>query len=702
MRCLRTAILFAVLLIGFAACVNGQTNAIQIATSPKGPWVTVTNTIGPSGFVRIGNSQGIQWGAATTNSGSLIMSNKTAFFNIPLDLTSYSTAVKTLAAGASMSFMLSLSAPGQTNFTVQFPPGTVITTNVVSTGGNTNLTGQGYYIDYVGGSDSLAGTNIATAWKHCPGDPKATETASNATLTAGNVVYFKGGENYVLTAPNIGSAETAGIAVKWSGTTGNPITYTSTNAWGITTNRAVITDNYGSNMLAAFYSPNGFSNIVFNNLEIGPVGGTITNIEVSTGSPLNPSWGIDCPVGQTNVTVENCYFHNIGYAGECYSPQGACYTAKDFLNIIVSNDVFTFAPTALELGTVQGSSNITVVACQFLWSFNWTIDMPISSPDGVFSPYRDAYFIHNNTFYNTEVVTGTWGPSTNCAESGNWHSNAIYSRGSPSAAAGGSANPFLEGSNMDVYANTFYADNGNVDGGLASGVIHCTGSTSLNIYNNLLVDNSVSDGYLYDSIDGYTVTNHYFRVINNTVVEWYNPMIFQTVGDPGQTAPPQPFNFECLGPSQRTFTANNIVYEQEAPPDDLMSAGFTNAPPGGTNSLAFDHDDFYNVSNTPSSYLYFNGSANPPGIGGPMNLGSLQANGWETHGTNLNPGFVSVTYGPNQTNTILNNYQVSPSSSIYGNGSNLTTAFSWLPGITVTRGGTNRPSTGSNGWMGSD
>jgi len=45
-----------------------------------------------------------------------------------------------------------------------------------------------YYVDYSGGSNNNAGTSIAAAWKHCPGDTNATGLAASTALSAGDTV----------------------------------------------------------------------------------------------------------------------------------------------------------------------------------------------------------------------------------------------------------------------------------------------------------------------------------------------------------------------------------------------------------------------------------------------------------------------------------------------------------------------------------
>ncbi|MFO7656623.1 MAG: right-handed parallel beta-helix repeat-containing protein [Bacteroidales bacterium] len=86
---------------------------------------------------------------------------------------------------------------------------------------STFMYAQTYYVDFENGSDSSDGLSQAGAWKHCPGDPNAIANPKNATLSAGNLILFKGGVHY------------RGIITTWhSGSTDAPITYKG-DGWGL-------------------------------------------------------------------------------------------------------------------------------------------------------------------------------------------------------------------------------------------------------------------------------------------------------------------------------------------------------------------------------------------------------------------------------------------------------------------------------------
>jgi hypothetical protein len=80
-----------------------------------------------------------------------------------------------------------------------------------------------YFVDFAAGSDAADGKSQTTAWKHAPGDAHAMGDPAAATLTAGDVVLFKGGVHYL-----------GAIKIAASGKSGAPIVYDggSRGTWG--------------------------------------------------------------------------------------------------------------------------------------------------------------------------------------------------------------------------------------------------------------------------------------------------------------------------------------------------------------------------------------------------------------------------------------------------------------------------------------
>jgi len=86
-----------------------------------------------------------------------------------------------------------------------------------------------YYVDFGGGDDAAAGTSPEAAFKHCPGDRAAQQTAKATSLAPGDIVIFKGGTTY-----------RGSIDVGQAGEAGRPITYDGNTAGTFGDGRAVI------------------------------------------------------------------------------------------------------------------------------------------------------------------------------------------------------------------------------------------------------------------------------------------------------------------------------------------------------------------------------------------------------------------------------------------------------------------------------
>ena len=189
--------------------------------------------------------------------------------------------------------------------------------------------------------------------------------AEGTPLLPGDTVYFKGGVQYVFTESSQGGY-TPGIQSSWSGSSAEPITYTSTNAWGDGT-PAIITDSYAQGYgYAASWAYGGASNVVFNNLEFGPMGGssslpsysdvsytTITTGSMSTGtSPLSVHFGHMLPCSPCTGT------------GSSWSTNRIDNTSSN--NVITTNltiigaDYFSFDGTPPITNFPSGSGTIRV------------------------------------------------------------------------------------------------------------------------------------------------------------------------------------------------------------------------------------------------------------------------------------------------------------------------------------------------------
>lgn len=217
---------------------------------------------------------------------------------------------------------------------------TVLALLLLVVGFATRLGAISYYVDFAGGADNNHGTGTEVPWKHCPGDPAAAGRAAVCLLVPGDMVIFKGGVTYVLSG-------TAGIALKWSGESRNPITYdgNSSGAWG--DGRAKFSDNRGSGAITAFAAAELIRHLVFKSLEIGPMGGAAElPADPGAGVAARYGGGIAFALGCQGIAINDCVFRDLGYAFN-QKPMNAA----------------SIAGTAV---TVSGSvRELTVTRCEF-------------------------------------------------------------------------------------------------------------------------------------------------------------------------------------------------------------------------------------------------------------------------------------------------------------------------------------------------
>jgi hypothetical protein len=523
----------------------------------------------------------------------------------------------------------------------------------------------GYYVDYVGGSDSNVGTNPATAWQHCPGDPAATGKPGSTPLHPGDTVFFKGGVTYVLSPQDASdtSANQGGIVLNWSGAEGNPITYTSTSAWG-NGNKAVFTDGYTANWICAFFSLGTVSNVVFNNLEFGPIGGSAT-LPPDLGSTVPPQPGAGILTGGSlvNVTIANCYFHQLGYwfnqqpmgDGSIWGEGVQCI---DYVGLTITNCEFTKMGIACELPIENASSNLTIADCNFHDAIVWCIDLS-HSENGC---SLDSVYIVGNTFSNY------------CQQWNNWTGYCCYPHSDGVFIRGDNLTTFNDGHNINVYNNTFFDS----QTGASTASIYLEGGVSVNIYNNLFTTaNSVPIGVHNDGADpsGITSTNFLVRVYNNTFYEVNNTHL-------GIVGYPNYIWRIATGNAQQLDVKNNIFYDT-SDSVSVLSLGLTNtaaAYPG----FSLDYNCYRSLA---EGFVYQTLSSSSASN---TDLGGLHGYGWETHGMAANPLFISLAGGT--ANSIANNYGLQSGSPCIGAGTNLSSVN--LPGLDADKEGNPRPASG--------
>jgi hypothetical protein len=169
--------------------------------------------------------------------------------------------------------------------------------------------GSTYYVDFATGSDTNSGTGPTAAWKHAPGDPDASGVPAGTTLQPGDTVDFEGGVVY-----------TGTLVLPWSGLPGRPITYDGNSAGAFGTGRAII-DGMGHSLGPLAYQFGFVGGESWNGVEdVGISYVTIKNFEIRNlryiwndtgGGWNNGPQGIDVAGAGSNVTIENCWIHDV-------------------------------------------------------------------------------------------------------------------------------------------------------------------------------------------------------------------------------------------------------------------------------------------------------------------------------------------------------------------------------------------------------
>jgi hypothetical protein len=666
---------------------------------------------------------------------------------------------------------------------------------------------RAYYVDYSSGSDGNNGTNATIPWRHCPGDQQYGGFVS--ALHPGDTVFFKGGVQYVL-AGDGGIPYGTGIGMYWSGSSNKPITYMSTNAWG--TGRAIFTDNYSSNFIAAFYIYGSASNLVFNNLEFGPIGGTnslptmgspsgnpgatttpsngvvffdtnvggvnfdaplyfnvfnlctqfqntyianagtlsvnctntvasspfvVTNTTFSIPAggfvtsaiafpPVTPAtgwytnavtyyfsngvvlvaqciaaaalppkngYGIWAYYQMYNVTVENCYFHDLGYwqnagplSGNTVAGNGDCVQGfsssgircSGGSGITVTNCEFTKVHTGVEINAGTNSSNISIVGNNLHDYIVWGIILDptaglIQNVNINNNLLHDAAWAFGPT-YQTMMVTPNVSPP---------HQDPMYVY-NPSNTQASVAGAIL--SNINIYANTWTTTHTNAT---MSADLYLEYAPSVNVYNNLF-DAPNNGGYgasypidiSWELNQGGTI-----RILNNTFLvnqPGANLVAAIEIGCGGYVNPPL-----MWPPNAYLQILNNVAYSflTSVNEGDLFVVGtVTNQYPLA--QWTIDYNDWNPQSGASDAYFWWNNSVGFNTNGG---LSVERYVGFDAHGITNTPSFLSLAYGAT-TNSYLNKYSITNGPTV-GVGTNLSGLN--LPGLNADINGNPRPSSGA-------
>jgi hypothetical protein len=463
----------------------------------------------------------------------------------------------------------------------------------------------------------------------------------------------------VLTARNANNwLGTAGIALNWNGTTGNPITYDGNSAgtWG--TGRANFTDNYGSNNITVFQGLGGQHDLVFNSLDLGPVGGSATPpVDTGVPAPSRSGGGIAFYYSCTNITVLNSYFHQFGYyfnvkPMDISNIDGVCFKAQNAVNVVLSNDEFTCANWGAEFeGNKNMTGGVTIVGCNFHNSLTWCIRVAATAAVPV-----DNFSIHDNLIHDYEEFDlGNWTGYTNPHTDG-----IMWERDYAS----------IYGSNNNLYNNQFWSTN-SAGGGTAA--IYVTGGGSANIYNNVF--KNVQKGrtiFINGTANEYTQT---VNIVNNTTIgNW--PLALQ-IADGSSSQVVRVLNNIYYDTYHGSSTANFPVY---------ATATTNNPMPLWT----FNYNDYFTFN--PYQLVF---QWDPYGY---VDLSGDRATwGWETHGQFTDPLFVNIRQTKGAVNANFSGWNLldlhlRANSPCIGKGVNLSSLG--LPGLSADKDGNPRPSSG--------
>ena len=598
---------------------------------------------------------------------------------------------------------LVVSSPAQTNLHSITLTGYVIVTNsaTITSSGNTGLSSAGVYVDFAGGSAANSGNSVTNAFKHCPGDSNATSNAAATVLRPGTNIYFKSGTTYTLTGDGNPLYQT-GIAIA-SGTNGAPISYICSTNWG-NGQRVIFTDGYTSNYIAAFYAPGAISNVVFNNLEIGPIGGSATlPSDPGTGVHSRNGYGLLCGSTFQNITVANCYFHNLGYTFNTIPMDANSVAQSDSRlssagielygsgsGVTITNCEFTHMHTGIDLAWFNNTSNIVVTASYFHDAMVWGIDVAGIAGLLDYADINNNLFSGMGWFYSPPNWTGyNYIPATctNCWAGGP-HQDPVFWRTSNMNVTNGLHNYVRNNVFQTTHPNeVFTAD------------IYLEYAPSVNVYNNLFNNPnaglSTTGQNVYTNSTGIITTNSWngggappvvisyehneggpIRILNNTANDNLTTTAQRAAllwGACGCLTPP--FTWPTTAFLQ---VENNLSFSwaTNGSQGTLLVLGVvTNAYP--VSQWTVDYNGWFDRGGPADPYFWWN---NNPGFNTNGALSVEQAVGFDTHGITSDPRFVSLAFG-SSTNSAGNNYQLQSGSPAVGAGTNLSSLTNTCPGI---------------------
>lgn len=322
-----------------------------------------------------------------------------------------------------------------------------------------------YYVDFVGGNNSNAGTSTGTAFKHCPGDNNATGTAASTTLSAGDIVIFKGGVNYF-----------GRVDFDWSGTSGSPITYVGNKdgTWG--TGKGVFNFTNAPTPIAGFQAPAARQWIVITNLLFTEIGGYAEEAPAGVG-PLASKTGVGIDFetfnGSSNLVIRGCDFVEIGEWRNLTNfnsdtPVGGAAAFENCINVNFSDNYCSRVtyPLGIKSDNIYGFTHSVLISNNvFTSNIIWGIDINSRAAGGAVSNLDFCFNTLSN--YHTFSQT-TWAGLTG------WpHVDGVFLRRTAAE---------MQTSGIRIFKNTFTGETG--EGGGTS-CIHITEGPSASVFSNL-------------------------------------------------------------------------------------------------------------------------------------------------------------------------------------------------------------------------
>jgi len=284
--------------------------------------------------------------------------------------------------------------------------------------------GTTYYVDYVGGANTNAGTSTALAWKTCPGDSAASGVAAATMLKAGDSLVFKGGVVY-----------TGTVKIRTSGTAGASIVYDGNSSGTFGTGKAIIG---GQNLRYHGFEGAIVSYVIVQNFEIKDMKYNAT-ASWASGAGLS----ID---DASYVTISGCSIHEMGYwnndgsiwpagSGVCMlRPTNCLITGCEItktglagislngaVNCIISkNNIHDYLTWGVDLGgsfRVATGNNVCDNTIHDLWQYDAGYYGAAGDPphtDYVFIRMGDGFHpvkntVERNLFYNNCTFTNFGG-----------------------------------------------------------------------------------------------------------------------------------------------------------------------------------------------------------------------------------------------------------------------------------------------------